>query len=343
MVGRINTKLMVPEPRIVRLEQAPVAEPGQCQILIRNDYTVMNLGTEMTIFSGDFPAGSWWDQHIRYPDWAGWGCLGEVVAVGEGVTEFQPGDRVVGDGPHGRYYLARLDRPDAPQHVPPGMQDEHAGLWSLSRVALHGVRVATIDVGEAIVVLGQGIVGQLALRFAELAGAFPLIAVDMSAMRLDLARQGGATHTLQGPIDTLLDDIRSLNKGRKVDCVLEVTGNPVAIPHALKLPRMRGRVIILGSPRGVSQVDFHDQIHFGVDVRGAQWSTYPQVESHINPWTYARNGELFLDLVHAGRLNVDGLISHTFNWREALDVYQEIYEERTRFMAVRYDWRDCPE
>jgi threonine dehydrogenase-like Zn-dependent dehydrogenase len=255
------------------------------------------------------------------------------------------GDRVVGDGPHGSYFLARLDVPDAPQPIPDGVSDEQAGLWSLSRVALHGVRVARVDVGEAVVVVGQGIVGQLALRFARLGGAFPLIAVDLGEMRLALSRRGGATHTLQGSLDTLLDEVRQINKGRKVDCVLEVTGNPAVIPHALKLPRARGRVIILGSPRGISQVDFHDQIHFGVDVLGAQWTTYPQVESPLAPWTTARNGELYMDLIRAGALNVDGLISAeaTFNWREAPEMYREIYQDRTRFMAVRFDWQDCPD
>jgi threonine dehydrogenase-like Zn-dependent dehydrogenase len=334
---------MVPAPMAVRLEETAIAEPGANQILIRNDYTVMNLGTEMAIFAGEFPKDSWWDQHVRYPDWAGWGCLGTVVAIGEGVTEFHVGDRVVGDGAHGSYYLARLDRPDAPQHIPDGVSDEQAGLWSLSRVSLHGVRVGRVELGEAVVVLGQGIVGQLALRFARLSGAFPLIAVDLSATRLELASRGGATHTCQGTIESLINKIIEINNGRKIDCVLEVTGNPAAIPHALKLPRMRGRLIILGSPRGVSQVDFHDQIHFGVDVLGAQWNTYPPVETHLNPWTKARNGALYFELVKAGLMNVDGLISHTFNWRETPEVYRQIHEDRTRFMAVRFDWRDCPD
>ena len=104
--------------------------------------------------------------------------------------------------------------------------------------------------------IGQGIIGQLALRYARLAGAFPVIAVDISAGRLELSRRGGATHSLQGPIDQLADEITQINRGRAVDCVIEATGNPVAIPFALRLPRQRGRVIILGSPRGVSQVDF---------------------------------------------------------------------------------------
>ncbi len=341
MTRYTNTKLIVTAARTSELQQFPVPPVGERQILIRNRYTVMNLGTEMTLYSGDFPKGSWWDGWVKYPMPTGWGCVGEVIEVGEKVTEFKVGDSVVGDSEHESHYLVNIDIRDAPQRIPDGITDEQAGLWSLARVSMHGVRVARIDFGEAVVIIGQGIIGQLALRFAKLSGAFPLIAVDMSSQRLEYSDGAGATHLLCGPIESLLDEITRINKGRKVDCVIEASGNPVSIPNALKLPRRRGRLIILGSPRGVSQVDFHDQIHFGVDVIGAQWSTYPMIESHINPWTTARNGELYLDLLKAGLINVDGLISDTFNWRESPAVFARIDTDRTQFMAVRYDWRDC--
>ena len=178
-MGRTGTRLVVPKPLEVRLETSVVDDPGPREVLIRNDYTVMNLGTEMTIFTGDFPPGSWWDRHIKYPNWEGWGCLGTVVAVGAEVTSLAVGDRVVGDGAHGNYYLAPIEQPDFPQRIGEGVSDEQGGLWSLSRVSLHGVRVARLQIGEAVVVLGQGIIGQLALRYARLAGAFPVIAVDL--------------------------------------------------------------------------------------------------------------------------------------------------------------------
>ena len=75
-MGRTLTRLVVPEPLEIGLETSVVEDPGPREVLIRNDYTVMNLGTEMTIFTGDFPPGSWWDRHIKYPNWEGWGCLG---------------------------------------------------------------------------------------------------------------------------------------------------------------------------------------------------------------------------------------------------------------------------
>ena len=88
---RTNTTMMVPEPFKVQLEQAPVADPGPRQILLRTRFSVPNLGTEMTIFAGDFPKGSWWHENIHYPHSAGWGCVGEVEAVGDQVSEFRPG------------------------------------------------------------------------------------------------------------------------------------------------------------------------------------------------------------------------------------------------------------
>ena len=342
MAIRVNTKLIVPQRCKAVLEKAPVEDPGPRQILVRNHYTLMNMGTEMCVF-GAFPEGSWYEKHIRYPFWAGWGSTGEVVAVGDRVGELRVGDRVVTDAHHGTYGIEHVDHPEGPQKVPEGLSDEQAGLWSMSRVALLGIRRANINIGESVVIVGQGIVGQLTLRYAHLSGAYRLFAVDPSPMRLELGRRGGATHALEGPIEAFEEEIVRLNKGRKVDCVIECTGIASVFPASARIVRMGGRLVSLGSPRGTTSMDLREAIHPGVDLLGAHWSTYAQVETHHNPWTAARNGEVYLDLVQAGLMDVSGLISHTFNWREAPDAYQQILQDRTRFMAVRFDWRDCPD
>jgi 2-desacetyl-2-hydroxyethyl bacteriochlorophyllide A dehydrogenase len=341
MAAQRNPALVVRRAGEVALADQLMADPGPGQILVRNSFTTMNLGTEMAVFNGAFRPGSWWDRNIRYPHCAGWGCLGHVAAVGAGVTKFEIGDRVVCDGHHGAYYLAGSGSPDGPQRVPAAVSDDQACLWSLSRVAMHGIRVGGLALGESAAVLGLGIVGQLALRFAWASGALPLAAVDVSPARLELARRGGASRVLAMAVEDAGKALLALNRDRKLDCVFDVTGNPDVIPHALRLPRMRGRLVILGSPRGPSTVDFHDEIHFGVDVLGAQWNTYPPVETPQAPWTAARNGQLYFDLVQAGRIDVEGLISHTFNWREAPEVYQEVQADRSGFMGIRFDWRDC--
>jgi 2-desacetyl-2-hydroxyethyl bacteriochlorophyllide A dehydrogenase len=338
MTALINTRLMVLEPGQVELQEEALPAAGPNQILIRNRYTTMNLGTEMAIYNGAFRPGSWWQQNIFYPKWAGWGCLGRVVEVGPQVEGFSVGDRVVADGRHGAYFLTEPDPANGPMLVPAGITDDQASLWSLSRVSMHGVRVAALLLGESAAVVGLGIIGQLAVRFAHASGARPLIAVDTVPARLALAGRGGAQRLLEGPLAEISEPLIALTGGRRLDCLFDVTGNPDVIAPALKLVRMRGRYVLLGSPRGVSQVDFHDDIHFGVDVLGAQWNTYPQFESPHAPWTAARHGQLYFDLVESGRIDVDGLISHTVPWRDAPAAYREVQADRTRFMAVRFDW-----
>ena len=342
MATRTNTKLMAPQARVAQLEQEPVGEPGPREILIRNHYTLMNMVTEMCFF-GEFPKGCFYERVVRFPAWTGWGCLGTVVAVGEAVTEFATGDRVVGDGHHGTYYLAPVDDPEGPVHVPAGITDDQASLWSMSRVAMLGIRKARIEVGEAVVVIGQGIVGQLTLRFARANGACPLYAVDPAPLRLELSRRVPSATALQGRLQDLSAEIVRLNKGRKTDCVIEATGFAAIIPEAAKLARPGGRLILLGSTRGSCEMDFREAVHGGVDIIGAHWSLYPPLETPMTPWTFRRNGQVYFALLQAGLVNVDGLISHTFNWRDAPDAYQQILQDRTRFMAVRFDWSDCPD
>jgi threonine dehydrogenase-like Zn-dependent dehydrogenase len=127
--------------------------------------------------------------------------------------------------------------------------------------------------------------------------------------------------------------------GRGADVVFEVTGNPRVVAGALRLPRRRGRVILLGSPRGPSTVDLHDEAHtLGLQIIGAHTSTQPEHETQYTPWTRARNAALFLDLVAARRLRVDDLVSHRYSYKNAAQAYDFLYTDRTRAMGVIFTY-----
>jgi threonine dehydrogenase-like Zn-dependent dehydrogenase len=72
----------------------------------------------------------------------------------------------------------------------------------------------------------------------------------------------------------------------------------------------------------------------GLQIIGAHVSTHPEVETPYNPWTPVRNGELFFDLVLAGKLRVDDLITHRYHWREAPAAYEMLVTDRTQAMGV---------
>ena len=335
-----NHRLIVPEPFRAEWEESSAPEPGPGEMLIRTRKTLISTGTELTGFTGDFPAGSVWAGYIKYP-WrsAGYSNVGDIVALGPGVSNFEVGQRVCSAGRHATYNLQTVAQVQA---IPDEVSDDQAVFWQLGCTVMNGVRRARIALGESVVLVGAGILGQLATQYVHLRGAFPLIVVDLSDSRLRMAEAGGATHALLGDRDGLLDDVRDITRGRMADVAFEITGNQRVIPLILRMVRRLGRVILLGSPRGRVEVDFHDEVHtLGLEVIGAHVSTHPEVETPYNQWTKPRNGELFFDLVSAGRLRLDHLVTHRYPWREAPEAYEMLVEDRSHALGVVLEgWND---
>lgn len=328
-----STTVTVVRPREIAFVDAALPAPGPEQIIIETRASLISTGTELTGYSGEFPPGdSAWARYIRYPFPTGYSNVGRVVEVGAQVVDLRPGDRVVSGAPHATF--ACLDRA-AVMRVPEGVSDEDGTFWTLGCTVMNGVRLAQIQLGESVVVIGAGLLGQLAAAMATLSGAWPVIVIDVTEGRLELARTRGATHTLAQDVGAARETVQRILGGRGADVVFEVTGSPAVVPGALRLARRRGRVIMLGSSRGPSQVDFHDEIHtLGLQVIGAHITTTPEHETSYTPWTKERNGALFLDLIAAQRLPVDNLISHRYPFRDAAAAFEFLLVDRSRAMGI---------
>lgn len=330
------TTVTFPRPREVALLDGPDPVPGPDQILVEGLCSLISTGTELTAFSGAFPPDSAWSRYIRYPFQPGYSHVGRVVRVGDQVDEIQPGDRVTTVTPHADLAVAG---PRGIVPVPQDVGDEEAAFVELGCTVMNGVRLAGIELGEAVVVIGAGLLGQMAMSLASLSGAWPVVAVDVAERRLALARERGATYTVSNDVSEAGNAVHELLGGRGADVVFEVTGNPRVVPHAMRLARRRGRVILLGSPRGPSEIDFHDEVHtLGLQVIGAHTSTQPLHETPYHQWTRARNAALLLDLVAARRFDVAGLISHRYSYRSAREAYEMLLQDRTRAMGVLFSY-----
>jgi 2-desacetyl-2-hydroxyethyl bacteriochlorophyllide A dehydrogenase len=335
----LSHNLVFSQPLRAEWVERELPEPGPGEVLIRTHKTLISTGTELTAYTGDFPPGSVWSGVVQYPWHPGYCNVGEVVEVGPGVVVYKPGQRVASWGPHATYALQPLSQVQA---IPDGVTDDQAVFWNLGKTVMNGVRLARIALGEAVVLVGVGILGQLATQYAALSGAWPLVVVDLSELRLEMARKHGATHALLGGRDELLAQVREITRGRMADVAFEITGNQRVIPMVVRLVRRLGRVVLLGSPRGKVELDFHDEVHtLGLQIIGAHVSTHPEVETPYNPWTPERNGELFFDLVMAGKLQVAELITHRLPWRDAPAAYERLATDRTKVMGVVLEgWTD---
>jgi len=327
----------------VAIEETDIPSPSHGQILVKTLVTLISTGTELTMLSGEFPKGSVWDKIARYPVMPGYSNCGVVEEVGEGVQNLDVGDRVVSDAHHSEYSLVMED---GAFRVPKGVSDEEATFWNLSATVLNGVRLANIKLGESVVIVGAGILGQLACQYSRLCGGFPVIVVDLSETRLKIAKKLGATAVVQSGKDDVAETVSELTKGRGADVIFEVTGNQNNIPWELDLVKPQGRFILLSSPRGTTTLDFHDYLNWPSRIIiGTHVSSHPAHETPFNPWTRQRNTELFFDLLDAKLVNVKELITHRYPWTEAKEVYRKLLDpvgERLQVMGVLLDFRERP-
>jgi 2-desacetyl-2-hydroxyethyl bacteriochlorophyllide A dehydrogenase len=330
-------QVIFPAPRQVELREVPLEPPGPGQALVRSLFTLISTGTELTALTGEFPPNSAWSRYIRYPWTAGYSHVGEVEALGPGVEGVQPGDRLASHAPHGDRAVVTVARAE---RVPAGISPEEATFLPLAQITLNGVRQGEVIFGESVVILGAGLIGQLTARYCRLAGARPVILVDQSEARLAHAADLGcvlAHATEEEPVEAA---VQRITRGRGADVVFEASGNPTLLSLALRLPRRKGRVVILGSPRGAASLDLHDEVHtLGLRIIGAHNSTHPPVETPESPWTLHRHAELFFDLLAAGELDVRSLISHTYPGARAPEAFRMLLEDRTQALGVVLDWR----
>jgi threonine dehydrogenase-like Zn-dependent dehydrogenase len=304
--------------------------------LLRTERSLISTGTELTALTGDFPPGSRWADYIRYPVGVGYSNVATVARLGQGVERVKEGDHVASLAAHATYAVLPADRL---WPVPEGVDAETATFATLAEIVMGGLRRSRLAFGESVAIVGAGLLGQLAAHFCRAAGAWPVVALDPAEGRLATARSMGATHGLALASEAARPEIERLTRGRMADVVFEITGNPLAIPGAVKLARRLGRVVLLGSPRGPVTIDLHDEAHsLSLEIIGAHNSAHPPTETPNTPWSIARHVELFLEWQGAGVVDVRPLITHRYPWTRSEEAYRMLLEDRTRALGVVLDW-----
>ena len=321
------------EVELAPFELDDALAPGQ--VLVETERTLVSAGTELAIVMGThigFTTGAGWP---RYPMALGYTAVGRVGAVGDAVSRFRVGDRVLAETPHATHAVAQAD---ALLPVPEGCPPDAALLAHLASIPLAGLRLARPQIGEGVVVFGQGLIGALAARLARLSGCRPVLGVDLLPERRRIAAAAGVVPVDPGEADPLAVH-RDLASGRAPEVVIEATGAPEVIADALRTAAEMGRVVLLGSPRGRVEIDPYTDVHGkGVSIIGAHHRLTPKVATPLTPFTAARNRAAVLALVADGSLPTEGLVSHHIRPEEAAGTYRALADRSPAFMGVIIDW-----
>ena len=327
----VGKRIVFKEAGVVTVEDFPLRKPKKGEVLIETVSTLISPGTE-TAFLMALP-----NTPNKFPMYPGYSNAGVILATGSRSKKITVGERVVSRKPHASHVIA--DETDV-MKIPGGLSFEEATFFGLGSISLQAVRKAGIEIGESVIVLGQGLVGNLALQLARLSGGMPLIAVDMYDYRLKISKRCGADYTFNPSRSNLIREVMDVTNGEGADVVIEATGNPKAIPTALKLAGRRGRVILLGSTRGVSEVNFYSEVHKkGVIIIGAHENVRPRYESTRGWWTRRDDSLLVLKLLSRGLLRVKELISAKMSYEEAAKAYDRLINSKENTLGIILQWR----
>ena len=259
------------------LEDAPEPEIGINDVLIKVKRTAI-CGTDMHIYNWD----KWAQETIPVPMIVGHEFVGEIVEVGSNVNDFKPGQLVSGEG-HvvcgrcrnclaGRRHLCSqtsgigVDRPGAfAEYLALPMSNvwEHrpdidldvAALFDPLGNAVHTALQYDL-LGEDVLITGAGPIGVMAAAVCRHAGARHVVITDINPQRLELAKQLGATRTVDVRNEKLADVQRELGMSEGFDVGLEMSGNPDGFRDLLKNMCHGGKVSILGIPAGEMAIDW---------------------------------------------------------------------------------------
>jgi 2-desacetyl-2-hydroxyethyl bacteriochlorophyllide A dehydrogenase len=322
----------------VVVEEMPVEMPGDYEILVRTERSLVSAGTELTNLLGQLSA------FRGYPVYPGYSNVGRVVAAGARIKQPALGQRIVSMGRHASHFKLDLspERPGGPQYwqaVPEAVPAAEATFAVLGSVALHSVRKAQLQIGESAVIVGAGVVGQLITQFVYWSGCQPIVVLDLYDQRLERARQSGATLTLNPGSADPLAAVMQITGGRGADALFEGTRSAQTLPLMMRLAGQGGRLMVVGSLPGSVEIDPFSELQVKeLQVIGCFQPASP-VQGHAYfPWTQQRNRQVFLNLLESGKLKVNHLITHRAPYSAAPELYAMIRQGGGDWLGVIFEW-----
>jgi predicted dehydrogenase/threonine dehydrogenase-like Zn-dependent dehydrogenase len=267
--------------------------------------------------------------------WAiGYSVAGEVVAVGEGVSDLAAGDLVAAAGAGQANHAEYVTVPrNLVCRIPAGCEVKHAASTTIGAIAMQGVRRAAPQLGDRACVIGLGLIGQITVQLLKAAGC-RVIGFDLDADRVArataLGLYAGATDT-----DSVKIMVRDLSEGHGADCTImtAATKSSAVINLAMELTRPKGRVVIVGDVGlNVDRAVFYRKeidLLMSTSYGPGRYDPGYEGEGHDYPygyvrWTLNRNMQAYLELVSTGQVAVEPLLDRVVPIQEAPAAYDQL-------------------
>lgn len=343
------------------VEDVPAPAAPENGALVRVAASLISSGTEMTLTAG---GGSLIRRALEQPQlikrafemalrqgvrftagevqnvaetWfpTGYSAAGTVVQPGREAGGLQPGDRVAcagaGAANHAEYDAVPLN---LLARIPEGVTFRQAAFTTIGTIALQGVRRAEVTLGETVVVVGLGLIGQITAQILDAAGC-NVVGSDPVAERRELAARLAGAHTIDPTLGDAARQVMALTNGVGADKVILCAATTSSQPtnEAFEMCRERGRVVMVGAMgMELERPAFYNrELDFVISRSTGPGRYDPDYEERgadypigYVRWTEQRNMEAFVHLVAAGKLDLDSLVSAEYPIEQAAQAFEAI-------------------
>ena len=267
-----------------------------------------------------------WDVKVNgleYPRFIGHEVAGEIIEAGAGVTNLKPGDSVAA-WTDGKGYAEQISlKSDRLFKISDNVSYEEAMAEPIA-CTTNGVIKSNTQHNDTVALVGTGFMGLILLQQLKLRSPQFIAAIDVREEMLELAKKLGADFTINPKKENAKDVIKTLTNGKGVDVSFEVGGNEATLNLAADICRMEGKLVIFG---------FHPGARTIQDLGYWNWMAFDIINAHFRDMNTILNGtRIGMEMLNAGQLNMQPLITHKFKLEEIEDAFMAAKEKPKGFI-----------
>ncbi len=312
-----------PAEKLELAEDWPAPECGEGEILVEVKAAGLNF-PDLLMIQGKY------QTQPDMPFIPGAECAGVILAVGEGVKAFKPGDRIIATGTHTAFAERRVIDQAKAFPMPQSLDFVQAAGISLTYfTSYHALKQrAELKPGETLLVLGAaGGVGATAVEIGKLLGA-RVIAAASSDEKLELCRQLGADEVINYSEVDLKSTLKEMTGGRGVDVVYDPVGGDFT-EAALRNMAWKGRYLVIGFASGpIPKPPLNLALLKGCSIVGVFYGRFTAEEPELN----RRNVEELWEFFDAGKLKP--VVTDVFPLENYVDAFNCLAERRARGKVI---------
>ena len=356
----------------VYVDEVPQPQVGAKNVLVRVLHSCISPGTEMsTVRSSGVPlykrvlkkpeyikkvlkmvadngvshTRSMLKGKIAAPEALGYSAAGEIIGLGHDVIGFQIGDLVACAGAGIANHAEIIDVPvNLTVAIPENLSTELASTVTLGAIAMQGIRRTKPTLGDTVVIIGLGILGQLTAQLLKLNGC-RVIGIDIDPKRIQMALDRGLDYGISPLNEDIVDQVHKLSHNFGADAVLitAASKNNAIVSDAMKMCRKKGRVVLVGDVGlDLNREDFYKkELDFLISTSygPGRYDPVYEIEGQDYPiayvrWTENRNMEEYIRLLAEKKVVISDFINSDYELAEADKAYEDLKSEGDKPLLV---------